>query len=93
MRELGLDNVHCRCGDGYAGWPEHAPYDGILVTAAAPSIPPALVGQLRPGARLVIPVGPAGGSQTLLRLTRQADGDDRIERLLQVAFVPLVAAP
>ena len=86
--ELGYGNVEVRQGDGYHGWVEHAPYDGIIVTAAAPNIPHALTDQLRDGARLVIPVGEAYGPQRLLVVTKHAGKvDERI--ILPVAFVPL----
>jgi len=88
LHRLGYHNVEVRQGDGYHGWAEHAPYDGIIVTAAAPHIPRALIDQLRDGARLVIPVGEAYGSQRLLVVTKHADKlDERI--VLPVAFVPL----
>jgi protein-L-isoaspartate(D-aspartate) O-methyltransferase len=77
-------------GDGYRGWPEKAPFDGIVVTAAAPSVPPALVEQLRPGGRMVIPVGEDGGAQELLLLTKRADGGVERRSVLPVRFVPLV---
>ena len=89
LRRLGYGNVECRCGDGYHGWPEHAPYDGILVTAAAPHIPPPLVEQLKPGARLVIPVGPAYGYQELMVVEKSPAGEVRERIVLGVAFVPL----
>ena len=92
LDSLGYANVTCGCGDGYAGWPEHAPYDGILVTAAAPAVPPALLEQLGEGASLVIPVGPSIGPQALLRAWREPDGRPRFEHLLSVAFVPLLPA-
>ena len=88
--ELGYDNIRTRIGDGFAGWPEHAPYDGIVVTAAAPEVPPALLEQLRPGAHLVIPVGPPGGRQELLRITRDQAGEPHAELVLPVAFVPMI---
>ena len=88
--ELGYDNIRTRIGDGFAGWPEHAPYDGIVVTAAAPEVPPALLEQLRPGAHLVIPVGPPGGRQELLRVTRDQAGEPHAEPVLPVAFVPMI---
>ncbi len=88
--ELGYDNIRTRIGDGFAGWPEHAPYDGIVVTAAAPEVPPALLEQLRPGAHLVIPVGPPGGRQELLRITRDQAGEPHAEPVLPVAFVPMI---
>ncbi len=92
LADLGYDAVTVRAGDGFLGWPEHAPYDGIIVTAAPPSIPPALVEQLAVGGRLVIPVGPAGGSQILCRCVRRADGGLDREDTLPVAFVPMVPA-
>lgn len=93
LPELGYDNVTIRCGDGYLGWPEHAPYDGILVTAAAPYVPSALIEQLKPGARLVIPVGQRGGPQTLQVIEKAPDGTVSSRDVLPVAFVPLTRAP
>jgi protein-L-isoaspartate(D-aspartate) O-methyltransferase len=87
LSELGYRNVEVRIGDGYAGWPEKAPFDGIVVTAAAPQVPPALVAQLKPGARMVIPVGETGDVQYLKVLVKRADGEKRV---LPVRFVPLV---
>lgn len=92
LSELGYDNVTVRHGDGYLGWPEHAPYDGIVVTAAAPHLPPALVEQLKPGARLVIPVGERGGPQTLRVVEKAPDGSVGSRDVLSVAFVPLTRA-
>jgi protein-L-isoaspartate(D-aspartate) O-methyltransferase len=89
LTRLGYQNVSTRCADGYLGWPEHAPYDGILVTAAAPSVPAPLIGQLREGARLIIPVGPQYGHQELLMLEKQPGGKVRTTEVLGVAFVPL----
>ncbi len=93
LAQLGYDNVVCRCGDGYHGWPEHAPYDGILVTAAAPAIPPPLIDQLKPGARLVIPVGPPFGYQELRVVEKSGSGEVRERTVLGVAFVPLTREP
>jgi protein-L-isoaspartate(D-aspartate) O-methyltransferase len=90
LEELRYGNIEVRIGDGYKGWPEKGPFDGIVVTAAAPSVPPALVDQLKPGARMVIPVGPEGGMQYLQVLTRRADGGVDERRVLPVRFVPLV---
>jgi protein-L-isoaspartate(D-aspartate) O-methyltransferase len=87
LRELGYTNAHVRVGDGYAGWPEAAPFDGIIVTAAPEHVPPPLVEQLRIGGRLVVPVGRS--EQDLLVLTRTEDGV-REEQRLAVRFVPLV---
>lgn len=87
LRTLGYTNVQLRVGDGYLGWPEAAPFDGIIVTAAADDVPLPLVEQLAPGARLVIPVG--RGDQDLLVLTRTEEGL-REEQRLAVRFVPLV---
>jgi len=88
LRELGLENVRLRVGDGSLGWPEGAPYDAILVTAGAPDVPEALTDQLADGGRLVIPVGPRHG-QTLLRVVRTGDRLES-ESLLECRFVPLV---
>lgn len=83
---LGYSNVHFKTGDGYAGWKEHAPYDGIIVTAAPEEIPGPLKAQLREGGRMVIPVG--DGMQELLLLTKTKDGFDE-ERVAPVRFVPM----
>jgi protein-L-isoaspartate(D-aspartate) O-methyltransferase len=90
LKNLGYRNIEIRIGDGYKGWPEKAPFDAILVTAAAPQVPEALVAQLKPGGRMVIPVGAFPDAQELLLLAKQADG--RLERrnVLPVRFVPLV---
>jgi protein-L-isoaspartate(D-aspartate) O-methyltransferase len=90
LKDLGYANVEVRIGDGYAGWPEKAPFDGIIVTAAAPRVPAALVEQLKPGARMVIPVGGDGDIQFLQVITRRADGGYDERRVLPVRFVPLV---
>ena len=90
LGELGYANVEVRVGDGYAGWPEKAPFDAIVVTAAAPEVPPALVEQLRPGGRMVIPVGERWGAQELLLLSKRADGSVERRNVLPVRFVPLV---
>ncbi|MCW8905898.1 MAG: protein-L-isoaspartate(D-aspartate) O-methyltransferase [Sedimenticola sp.] len=90
LQRLGYDNVHLCSGNGYLGWPEHAPYDGIIVTAAAPYVPEALVAQLKPGGRLVIPVGERFGFQQLQLLTKEPSGDIRQRDILGVAFVPLI---
>lgn len=93
LTRLGYDNVECRCGNGYYGWPEEAPFDGILVTAAAPNIPQPLVDQLKPGARLVIPVGLPGLHQELLLLEKDAAGHTRTRSVIDVIFVPLTGEP
>ena len=90
LAALGYANVHVRLGDGFRGWPEEATFDAVIVTAAPLEIPPALVEQLKPLGRLVIPVGPRGGTQMLLRCVRRADGELDCERKLPVAFVPMV---
>lgn len=89
LDRLGYPRVHLRRGDGARGWPERAPFDGILVSAAGPRIPPPLLAQLRPGARLVIPVGAVPEAQRLLRLTRRDHGPPLREDLGPVRFVPL----
>lgn len=90
LARLGYTTVHVRHGDGFRGWPEAAPFDAIIVTAAPLEIPPALSEQLKTGGRLVIPVGPRGGTQTLLRCVRRPDGTLERERKLPVAFVPMI---
>ena len=90
LAELGYRNVEVRIGDGYQGWPEKAPFDGILVTAAAPQAPPALVAQLKTGGRMVIPVGGSDDIQYLKVLTKRGDGGYDERRVLPVRFVPLV---
>jgi protein-L-isoaspartate(D-aspartate) O-methyltransferase len=90
LAELGYRNIETRTGDGYAGWPEAAPFDGIVVTAAPDHVPPALVEQLAPGGRMVIPVGAQATGQDLLLIRKQADGRTVTQRTIPVRFVPLV---
>jgi protein-L-isoaspartate(D-aspartate) O-methyltransferase len=89
LKQLGYDNVHVKIGDGYYGWEEHAPYDGIIVTAAGPGTPQPLVDQLKPGGKLVIPVGEQYSRQELLVISKQASGEVDVRKVLPVAFVPL----
>jgi len=89
LANLGYDNVTVRAGDGYAGWPEHAPFDGIIVTAAADKIPPPLLQQLKPGGKLVIPVGAEHGYQELLLVEVDESGEISRRSVLPVRFVPL----
>jgi protein-L-isoaspartate(D-aspartate) O-methyltransferase len=89
LQQLGINNVETCIGDGYQGWAEHAPYDGIIVTAAAPYVPPPLLAQLKPGARLVIPVGDSFMGQQLMVLEKNLDGEITETSVLPVAFVPL----
>jgi protein-L-isoaspartate(D-aspartate) O-methyltransferase len=89
LQALGYGRVRVKCGDGYQGWPEEAPFDAILVTAAAARVPEALKKQLATGGRLVIPLGPPGGPQTLVRW-RKVQGKLVKEASLPVIFVPLV---
>jgi len=88
LRALGFDNVRVLTGDGYRGVPAEAPFDAIIVTAAPDHVPEPLKGQLAPGGRLVIPVGPEGGVQELLVLTKTEHGL-REEKLIPVRFVPM----
>jgi len=89
LARLGYDNVHVRAGDGYLGWPEAAPFDAVVVTAAHPKIPEPLVEQLKVGGRLVMPVGAVHEVQQLTVLTKQPDGSLQERALLPVRFVPL----
>ena len=89
LAELGYRNVTARSGDGYRGWPEHAPFDAIIVTAAAPDVPPALIAQLKPGGKLVIPVGAQWSGQELLVIEKDLKGKTTTRNALAVRFVPL----
>ncbi len=90
LNRLGVDNIHCHVSDGSLGWPEAAPYEGILVAASAPDVPPPLQEQLADGGRLVLPVG-GRISQELLVVTRRGEKLER-QTVLSVAFVPLRGA-
>ena len=89
LRQLGYTGVRARAGDGYHGWPEHGPFDAIMVTAAAGHVPPPLVRQLKPGGRMVIPVGPPFLAQHLVLVEKRQDGSVSTRQLLPVRFVPL----
>jgi protein-L-isoaspartate(D-aspartate) O-methyltransferase len=90
LARLGYDRVHVRHGDGYRGWPEEAPFDAVIVTAAADEIPPKLLEQLAPRGRLVMPVGPRDGVQYLMLVEKAASGRTTQRTLLPVRFVPLI---
>jgi protein-L-isoaspartate(D-aspartate) O-methyltransferase len=90
FEQLGYHNIETRIGNGYHGWPEHAPYDGIVVTAAATHIPEALIEQLKPGGRMAIPVGLPYSHQELMLVRKDEQGKTSTETVLGVAFVPLV---
>ena len=92
LQRLGYTNVAVRHGDGYQGWPEHGPYDGIIVTAAAPHVPQPLLDQLKPGARLVIPVGLPHAYQELMVVEKDVNHNVNTRTILGVAFVPLTGA-
>jgi protein-L-isoaspartate(D-aspartate) O-methyltransferase len=89
LKRLGYGNVVTRSGDGYYGWPEAAPFDAIIVTAAANHIPPPLIRQLKPGGRMVIPVGASFLTQHLVLVEKTAEGGVTTRQLLPVRFVPL----
>ncbi len=89
LSELGYRNVDVRIGDGYKGWPDAAPFDAIVVTAAPDHVPQPLVEQLKPDGRIVIPVGREGGVQQLLVITKDRDGRAVTRRTIPVRFVPL----
>jgi protein-L-isoaspartate(D-aspartate) O-methyltransferase len=92
LRDFGYANVHVRHGDGSLGWPEHAPYDAIMVTAGGPDVPRSLLRQLAVGGRLVMPVGSATRWQRLVRVVRTGEDTYEREALEEVAFVPLIGA-
>jgi protein-L-isoaspartate(D-aspartate) O-methyltransferase len=89
LEGLGYRNVEVRVGDGHQGWAEHAPYDAIIVTAAAAAIPQALIDQLKHGGRMMIPVGAQYATQDLVLITKDAAGEICRRSILPVAFVPL----
>jgi len=89
LADLGYRNIEVRVGDGYGGWPEAAPFDSIIVTAAPATVPQPLIDQLKPGGRMVIPVGGSFDVQQLLLVQKQADGTATTRRTLPVRFVPL----
>jgi protein-L-isoaspartate(D-aspartate) O-methyltransferase len=89
LQRLGVENVTVKHADGYYGWNEHAPFDGIIVTAAGAQIPPPLVRQLKPGGRMILPVGGRFTAQYLVLVEKHADGRVTTEQLLPVMFVPL----
>lgn len=93
LRELQYDNVTTRTGDGYAGWPEEAPFDIIIVTAAPDHLPRPLLEQLKPGGRLVVPVGPTYATQQLQVVEKDAAGKLRTRNVTPVRFVPLRREP
>jgi len=93
LQRLGYDNVEVRSGNGHFGWPEHAPYDAIVVTAAASRIPPALIEQLKPGGTLVIPVGDHYSGQDLRVITKNEQGQVEERGVLPVIFVPMTGSP
>ena len=90
---LGYDNVTVRIGDGYAGWPEKAPFDAIVVTAAPDEIPRPLIDQLRVGGRMVVPVGAENTIQTLQLLSKEQNGELSVRNIIPVRFVPLTRRP
>jgi len=90
LQELDITNVEVNCANGYQGWPEHAPYDGIIVTAAAPFVPQALLEELKPGGRLVIPIGQAYFTQELIVIKKQMDSSITSQNIMGVIFVPMV---
>lgn len=93
LAELGYRNVSVRIGDGYKGWPEAAPFDSIIVTAAAAEAPEPLLHQLKPGGRMVIPIGTSAGAQELELIEKLPDGGVSVRRALPVRFVPFTREP
>ena len=90
LAKLGYDRVYVREGDGFKGWPEQAPFDAIMVTAAPERIPEALIEQLKRGGRMIIPIGRAHDRQTLTLVVKDEAGQTTVEHVLPVAFVPMV---
>lgn len=92
LAKQGIGNVRVRVGDGWAGWAEEAPFDAIIVTAAPERLPPALLAQLKPGGRMVVPVGPSGGIQRLVLVEKDRAGRVREQPVTDVRFVPMTGA-
>jgi len=92
IAELGYDNIQVRISDGYYGWEQHAPFDGIVVTAAASHVPPPLIQQLKPGGRMIIPVGSSFLTQQLLIIIKDNEGSVTTRQILPVRFVPLTGS-
>jgi protein-L-isoaspartate(D-aspartate) O-methyltransferase len=90
LKRHGYNNIETCVGNGYQGWPEHAPYDGIIATAAATHIPEALVEQLKPAGRMIIPIGMHGLHQELMLVEKDQHGETQVTSILGVAFVPMV---
>lgn len=90
IHKLNYNNIEIRIGNGYEGWPKHAPYNAIIVTAAAPFIPPALIEQLKPSGKMVIPIGLPHMPQELLLINKDEHDNVEVKTILNVAFVPLV---
>jgi len=90
LEELNYSNISVRIGDGYKGWPDAAPFDRIIVTAAPEEIPPELINQLKPGGRMILPVGPRWWSQELLIITKDISGQIKQKKTIAVRFVPMV---
>jgi protein-L-isoaspartate(D-aspartate) O-methyltransferase len=91
FKKTGYTNIHVKTGDGYYGWEEHAPYDGIIVTAAAEHIPPPLIDQLKEGGKIIIPVGEVYEVQTLMTVIKHPGGKIETRKMLPVRFVPLTS--
>jgi protein-L-isoaspartate(D-aspartate) O-methyltransferase len=89
LKELGYANVSVKAADGYFGWPEHAPFDAVIVTCAAGFVPPPLIEQLKPNGRMIIPLGSPFGSQTLVLVTKDDEGNVRSKSVMPVRFVPM----
>ena len=93
FQRLGYKTIQCKVADGYHGWPDRGPFDAIIVTCAAGTIPPPLVKQLKAGGRMCIPVGPTGATQRLILVTKDAEGQVKSRSLIPVVFVPLTRKP
>jgi protein-L-isoaspartate(D-aspartate) O-methyltransferase len=89
LKELGYGNVIVKAGDGYFGWPEHGPFDAVIITAATPLVPSPLIEQLKPGGLMILPLGSPYGSQVLVLITKAQDEKITSKRLLPVGFVPM----